>query len=151
MCRGVVVTLLCLMSWIVMTVTHELGHIVGGWMGGAELQALDLSPWRLPYSVHSPDPHPKLTLWCGPLVGVLVPMAVALTVRHRYVRFVADFCVLANGVYLLGAWLSGDRFLDTPRMLEAGVHPAWIVLFCMVTIVLGYTRFRADCLAILRH
>lgn len=146
---GIVLCLLCVLSWVVMIVTHELGHVVGGWLGGAELKSLDLAPWRLPYSLHAPDPHPQLTLWCGPLVGVLVPLVMAQVVRHRYVDFVAHFCVLANGLYLACAWISGDRFLDTPRMLAAGVHPAWIALFSATTIVWGYMRFRADWLAIM--
>jgi hypothetical protein len=148
--HGWLLCVLCVVSWVVMTVTHELGHVVGGWLGGAELKALDLAPWRLPYSVHAPDPHPQLTLWSGPVIGVLVPLAAAVVVRHQYVRFVADFCLLANGLYLALAWFSGDRFLDTPRMLAAGVHPAWIALFCIVTISVGYLRARADCMAVLQ-
>lgn len=72
-----------------------------------------------------------------------------MAVRHRWGWFIADFCLLANGVYLALAALSGERMLDTPRMLAAGVHPLWIVLFCSVTICVGYFRFRKDVIAIL--
>ena len=132
-------------SWCVMVFTHEAGHLVGGWLGGATLVEADLRPWRLPYSIHRPDPRPLMTLWSGPVLGVAMPVSAALTARHRWAWFVADFCVLANGVYLTVAWGSGDRFLDTPRLLNAGAHPATIALFCVATIAIGYVRFRVDC------
>jgi hypothetical protein len=139
--------LLLLASWFVMTLTHEVGHIAGGWCGGASLIEFDLAPWRLPYSLHHPDPHPLLTLWAGPIAGVLVPCAVAAAVRHPYSWFVADFCLLANGTYLALSWISGDRYLDTPRLLDAGAWPVAIAIYCTLTIGLGYSRFRRDCMA----
>ena len=48
--------LLLVAAWCVMLLTHELGHVVAGWAGGATLVDADLAPWRLPYSVHQPDP-----------------------------------------------------------------------------------------------
>lgn len=140
--------MLCI-SWVVMTFTHELGHIIGGWSGGATLLEFDMVPWRLPYSLHNPDPNPRLTLWSGPLFGVVAPLAIAAIIRRPLAWFVADFCLVANGVYLALAWLSGDRFLDTPRMLAVGTHPAWIAAYCIVTMSSGYVRFRADCIAYL--
>ena len=122
-----------LIAWTVMVLTHELGHFIGGWASGATLTACDLAPWRLPYSIHHPDPHPKITLWGGPLIGVLVPLAMALLIRHRYVWFVADFCLISNGGYLALAFVSNERFLDTMRLLEAGTHRLTIVAFCVVT------------------
>ncbi|WP_404310846.1 hypothetical protein [Neorhodopirellula lusitana] len=133
-------------SWIVMTFTHECGHIAGGMSCGAMLTDFDLAPWRLPYSLHSPDPHPLVTLWAGPLLGVVVPLAFAVLIRRRWAWFIADFCLIANGGYLALAWVSGDRFLDTPRLLDAGAHPTAIVLYCVLTIGLGYTWFRSDCI-----
>jgi len=128
-----------------MTFTHECGHIIGGMTCGATLTDFDLAPWRMPYSLHSPDPHPLVTLWAGPLLGVSVPIAIAALIRKRWAWFIADFCILANGVYLVLAWLSGDRFLDTPRLLSAGAPPGLIVIYCGLTIVLGYVWFRSDC------
>jgi hypothetical protein len=141
---------LLLVSWCVMTFTHEFGHVVGGWLGGGTLQEVDLVPWRLPYSIFEPDPRPLLTLWSGPLLGVFVPWIAALLVRRNGIWFIAYFCMLANGVYLAGAWISGDRFLDTPRLLEHGAHPATIVLYCAITIGVGYHGLRRCCLQILR-
>lgn len=143
--RVVVFLGLLILSWIVMTFTHELGHLIGGWASGATLVDADLAPWRMPYSLHGPDPHPLVTLWCGPLLGVLIPLAIAAVIRRPSAWLVADFCLLANGLYLALAWLSGDRFLDTPRLLDAGAHPITITVFCLLTISIGYVRFRRDC------
>jgi hypothetical protein len=131
-------------SWCVMTTTHEAGHLVGGWLGGGTLRDADLAPWRLPYSIFDPDPRPLLTLWCGPLLGAAVPLIVAWLVSRPWMWFIAHFCVLANGVYLAAAWGSGDRYLDTPQLLEHGAHPATIAVYCAITIGFGYLRLRRD-------
>ena len=138
--RIAVFVAMLLLSWIVMTFTHELGHLIGGWASGATLVDADLAPWRMPYSLHGPDPHPLVTLWC-----VLIPLAIASLIRRPSAWLGADFCLLANGIYLALAWLSGDRFLDTPRLLDAGAHPLLIAVFCSLTISIGYMRFRRDC------
>ncbi len=133
-----------------MTWAHEIGHLLGGWIGGATLIDFELAPWRLPYSLHQPDPNPLMTLWAGPLLGVAIPGALAVVIRRQWATFIADFCLLANGSYLALAWVSGDPHLDTPRLLAAGSHLATISVFCGITICLGYFRFRRDCRAVLR-
>ncbi|QDU94673.1 hypothetical protein [Lignipirellula cremea] len=135
-------------SWCMMTFTHEMGHLIGGWASGAELRRADLRPWKLPYSIFSPDPHPLITLWAGPLLGVLVPVAMAWLVRWRWMGFVAHFCLLANGVYLAAAWYAGGAYLDTTKLLEHGAWPSSIALYCLLTIGFGYRGFRRDCLAV---
>ena len=149
-------------AWLVMTLTHEAGHVLVGWLGGATL--VEVRWWGLPYSVHEPDPHRAWTLWGGPMVGVLGPVLLAgglsFLVRRRHAPawrkahfrgwFVADFCVLANGVYLALAWASGDPTLDTARLLEAEVPPVFIAMFCAATIGLGYVRFRRDVQRVLK-
>jgi hypothetical protein len=140
---------LLIASWIVMTLTHELGHLLGGWLGGAQLESYELAPWRLPYSFHDPNPRPLLTLWAGPVLGGVGPLAAAAVIRRRWAWFVADFCLLANGIYLALAWFSGDSTLDTSQLLEAGAHPLSITAFSGVSAGVGYFRFRKDCISIL--
>lgn len=134
--------ILLLVSWVVMTFTHELGHLIGGWSCGATLQAVDMWPWHLPYSIFDPDPLPLVTLWSGPILGALLPVGLAAYLRLNWIWFVAHFCTLANGLYLATAWYSGDRFLDTQRLLAHGASPFSIGLYCIVTIGLGYIGFR---------
>lgn len=125
-----------------MTTTHELGHLVGGWATGGRLVDVELRPWHLPHSRFSPDPRPLVTLWSGPVLGIAVPVILAAIIRRPWAWLVANFCVLANGIYLALAWLSGDRWLDTPRMLAEGASPLAIAIFCLATIAIGYIRLR---------
>ncbi|WP_417730619.1 hypothetical protein [Rosistilla oblonga] len=150
MMRFITLATLLAISWVAMTFTHEMGHIIGGWFGGATLIQYDIAPWKLPFSIHNPDPIPVLTLWAGPVFGVVFPVGLAALIRRPAAWFVADFCILANGTYLAAAWISGDQFLDTSRMLDAGVPRVAIALYCVLTIGGGYLRFRADCAAILQ-
>lgn len=137
---------LLIASWCVMTFTHEMGHIVGGWCCGGTLKNADLLPWHLPHSIFDPDPKPLVTLWCGPLLGVAIPVAIALLVRREWMWFIANFCVLANGAYIATAWISGDRYLDTPKLLVHGAHPMVIALYCVLMVGVGYVGFRRSCI-----
>ncbi|MFG0266981.1 MAG: hypothetical protein ACF8AM_17805, partial [Rhodopirellula sp. JB055] len=87
--------------------------------------------------------------WSGPILGVLVPVLVALIVRWRPLWFVADFSILANGTYLALAWLAGDPHLDTPRLFHFGASNVSVAFYCVLTIGIGYARFRDDCITML--
>jgi hypothetical protein len=137
---------LLLASWCVMTFAHEFGHIIGGWSSGGTLQKADLLPWHLPYSIFNPDPHPLVTMWCGPILGVLIPLVVAFIARRDWCWFISHFCVLANGVYIATSWASGDQYLDTPQLLRHGAHPLTIAVYCLLTIGFGYFGFRRHCI-----
>ena len=137
--------ILLLVSWVVMCTTHECGHLLGGWISGGTLQRAELRPWKLPYSIFTPDPRPLVTLWFGPLFGAVLPVLLALVLRHRWSWFVAWFCVLANGAYLATAWYAGDALLDTSRMFAAGASRWSVAVFIAVTLLVGYPRFRHAC------
>ena len=137
---------LLIAAWTATAVTHELGHIAGGLCCGGTLRKSDLLPWHLPYSIFDPDPFPLVTLWCGPLLGVLIPLGFAFLMQRDWLWFIANFCMLANGAYLAGAWYSGDRFLDTPQLLAHGANAVSILAYCAFTITIGYMRFRRSCI-----
>jgi len=140
--------LLFAISWSVMTITHEGGHLLGGWCCGGTLRAADLWPWHLPYSLFEPDPRPLVTLWSGLLIGVAFPLAMACVVRRDWMWFIAYFCSIANGTYVATAWWSGEWYLDTSRLLEHGASPFAIAGYSLLTIGLGYFGFRRSLLAI---
>lgn len=71
-------------AWAVMVLTHEIGHIFVGWIGGGKLVRADLRPWALPHSLFAPDPYPLATLWGGPILGVAIPVALALAISRRW-------------------------------------------------------------------
>ena len=151
MYRALHFVVLLIISWCVMTFTHEMGHSIGGWCSGAILKDADLLPWHLPYSFFEPDPRPLVTLWSGPILGVAIPLSVALLVRTNRTWFIANFCTIANGTYLATAWISNEPFLDTPKLLEHGASPMTVFLYCTVTIGFGYFGFRRSCQNVLSN
>jgi hypothetical protein len=137
-------------SWCVMVTTHEAGHVVSGILSGGKPVYAELRPWKLPHSHFAPDPSPRVTLWGGPILGIAVPVLAAVIIRRNWCWFIADFCLIAGGTYIAMAWLSNEPLLDTARLLNAGV-PRWqIAVFCLLTIVPGYIRFRSRCVEWLR-
>jgi len=136
-------------AWIVMTVCHELGHVLAGLLTGANLQELEIRPWHLPHSIIIAGDNPLLTLWAGPILGSLLPILVAAIVRRPAVTFVAWFCLLANGSYLLLGYFSGDDQLDSIRLLGAGARPAEVLGPSLVAMLIGYLCFRRACIELL--
>lgn len=132
-----------------MTFTHEVGHIIGGTCCGGTIQSADLLPWHLPYSIFDPDPYPLVTLWAGPLLGIFVPVAIAILIRRQWMWFIAHFCVLANGTYIAAGWFQGDRYLDTTKLIENGSSPMAVAAYCVITMSYGYLAFRRSCLQVL--
>ena len=63
--------------------------------------------------------------------------------------FIANFCMLANGAYIATAWVFGDRYLDTPKLLEHGARPISIAIYSILTIGFGYIGFRRQCVRVL--
>ncbi|MGI9472333.1 MAG: M50 family metallopeptidase [Rubripirellula sp.] len=136
-------------AWLVMTITHELGHVVAALTGGAKLVALELRPWHLPHSLYVADPHPLITLWGGPAVGCLVPLAVAVAMRRPATWYVAWFCVVANAIYLLLGYYSGDAELDSTKMLQAGNSKIVLLAVAGVACTIGYVQFRKCCMGLI--
>lgn len=138
--------LLLVAAWVVMTFTHELGHLLGGWWCGGTLTKADLLPWHLPYSLFEPDPYPLVTLWSGLIFGVVFPLALAMVLQRDEMWFIAHFCILANGAYIATGWVTGDSYLDTAQLLKHGSSPITMGLYCAVTIGFGYVGFRRSCI-----
>lgn len=133
-------------AWTVMTVTHEMGHVLAGIVGGGKLSVLELRPWHLPHSLFAHDRFPLLTLWSGPALGCLLPLGAAAVVRRPSVWFVAWFCLLANASYLLLGYWSGDAELDSTKLINHGAHPTHLFFAVGLTLPLGYFRFRQCCI-----
>ena len=141
--------MLLVVSWCVMTLVHESGHLICGWFCGGTLVSADLLPWHLPYSIFEPDPKPLVTLGDEPN-----PIA---TKKGRNRKrdcntkngSAPNFCMLANGLYLATAWFTGDRYLDTTKLLEHGAYTWSIAVYCFLTIGAGYIGFRRQCVLVL--
>ena len=132
-----------------MTLSHELGHVLIGMLGGAKLIVMEIRPWHLPHSIHSADRFPSLTLWGGPVIGCALPLAAAMIFRRPAIWFVAWFCVVANSLYLLLGYFSGDPELDSTKMLRSGTPGFVLVGVASIGLLIGYLRFRNCCVDLL--
>lgn len=150
------------LSWYAMMAVHELGHVVGAIVTGGTIERVVLYPLTISRTDVSPNPHPAIVVWFGPVVGCILPLVVfAISLRTRWfvvliadrcrksdesfktnslcvrniARFFAGFCLIANGAYI--SFGSIDRVGDCAEMLLTGT-PLWVMIaFGTVTIPLG--------------
>lgn len=129
------------MSWLVIMAAHELGHVVGALVTGGTVERVVLHPLTISRTDVSPNPHPGVVVWLGPVIGCLLPVAAIalvprrLNVLSKMTRFIAGFCLVANGAYI--AFGSVDRVGDCGEMARTGT-PAWImVTFGCLAMLLG--------------
>ena len=129
------------LSWLGMMAAHELGHVLGAWVSGGAVAQVTLHPLAFSHTDLSRNPAPLLTVWMGPIVGVVLPGALwallhLLSVPGAYVgRFLAGFCLIANGAYLGFGTL--DRIGDVDVMLRHGT-PVWALwLFAAICMPAG--------------
>jgi hypothetical protein len=129
------------LSWFAMMAVHELGHVVGAIITGSSIQGVVLNPLNISRTDVSPNPHPSIVVWFGPIVGSILPLAMFatvpqhLSVLQKVAQFFAGFCLIANGAYLsVGSFY---RVGDCGEMLQTGT-PLWVLLtFGALTIPLG--------------
>jgi hypothetical protein len=111
-----------------MMAVHELGHVVGAVVTGGTVERVVLHPLAISRTDVSPNPNPVLVVWAGPLVGVLLPLALLVIFKVGRVslaylsQFFAGFCLIANGAYIgVGSFA---RIGDAGDMLRHG-SPRW--------------------------
>jgi hypothetical protein len=130
------------LSWLTMMLVHEGGHVLGAWCTGGSVQRVVWHPTVISRTDVSPNPHPLIEIWAGPLVGSIVPMAAAAAaslarLRWAYlVWFLAGFCMIANGAYIgLGSiWPTGDA----KELIAHGTPRWWMALFGLLALPAGF-------------
>jgi hypothetical protein len=128
-------------SWFGMQLVHELGHVLAARATGGTVERVVFHPLTISRTDVAPNPLPLVVAWAGPLVGTLLPLALAGIAKQsnfrgrRHVHFFAGFCLIANGAYLgIG---SIDSVGDAGELLRHG-SPAWLlVAFGATAVVLG--------------
>jgi hypothetical protein len=116
------------LCWLLMMLVHELGHVLGAWLTGGEVQQVVWHPLVISRTDVSPNPLPLFVVWAGPVFGALFPVAL-WSCLHRFrrsflLKFFAGFCLIANGAYI--GYGSFERIGDCREMLIYGT-PIWLL------------------------
>jgi len=139
--QGILITSTLLLSWLGMQAIHESGHALGAWLTGGHVARVVLNPLTFSRTDLAANPHPLVVAWAGPIIGALAPLILWTALagfRNRgafVARFVAGFCLIANGLYIgVGAF---DRVGDCGDMLRHGSAMWQLWLFGAATTPLG--------------
>lgn len=129
-------------SWLGMQAVHEFGHCIGAWTTGGTIERVHLKPWSISQTVLLNNPKPLIVVWSGPVVGVILPVAIWLASAFAkwsfafVLRFFAGFSLVANGLYLgVGSFF---EIGDCGEMIRHGSRLWQMWLFGLVTVPLGF-------------
>lgn len=129
------------LSWLAMMAVHEFGHVFHAWLSGGQVARVILDPLTFSRTDFAHNPRPLFVAWGGPIWGCVIPVLLWAGVhlalrRYGYlVRFLAGFCLIANGAYIAGGVLLEAG--DAADMLRHG-SPWWVlVLFGLPAMALG--------------
>jgi len=129
--QALIATAFLAAAWFGMQAVHELGHVIAAWLTGGTVQRVVLHPLTISRTDVSPNPRPLAVAWAGPLVGVALPLAIAVASRRarrafrRCAEFFAGFCLISNGAYIGVGSLDGIG--DAREMLRHG-SPSWLLM-----------------------
>lgn len=127
--------------WLWMQIVHEWGHALGGWLSGASGVRILLHPLEFSRTDLEQNPHPLFVVWCGPVLGILIPLLLWGLARifcvqiAAILRFFAGFCLLANGAYLAFGGPQGVG--DAGDLIRLGIPLEVLFAFGAVTIPIG--------------
>lgn len=131
------------LSWLLMMVLHECGHVLHGWLSGAQLVLVDLPPMGFSRTDFTANPHPLLVAWGGGIWGCLLPLAILGVVclaMPRYgwlARWFAGFCLIANGAYLAAGLFLGGAGDDAGVVLQNGGAKWQVLCFGIPAVAAG--------------
>lgn len=128
-------------SWLLMQVVHESGHVIGALLTGGQIRQVVLVPWEISRTDLLANPHSLIVCWLGPVVGAIAPVIAWLIAAKFWkagafwFRFLAGFCLIANGAYIAVGQFTRDG--DGGDLMREG-SPAWTLwLFGAVCVPIG--------------
>lgn len=142
---------LLVLSWLVMQIVHEAGHVAGAHLTGGHVSRVVLHPLAISRTDVSPNPVPAVVVWMGPVTGMLLPVMLwglmkLLAGRLEHLRrwngltdimlFFAGFCLIANGAYLLFG--TPDHVGDCGEMLRTGTPASVIYAAGGIAVLIGF-------------
>ena len=131
------------LSWLSMMALHECGHVLSGCLSGARLAHIDLPVWGFSRTDFAANPHPWFVAWGGGIWGCLLPLALMAVVRiaaPRYAylaRWLAGFCLIANGAYLAAGSFLQHGADDAGVILQNGGSRWPLLAFGIPAVVAG--------------
>ncbi len=66
-----------------MMALHELGHVVGAVPTGGSIECVVLHPMSFSRTDVSPNLHPAIVVWLGPIVGCIGPLMFYMIIPNR--------------------------------------------------------------------
>lgn len=115
-----------LVSWYLMEVVHEAGHVLGA---GGQVDAVHVPLIGFSHTDLADDADTVRSIGAGPVLGGLGPLVLLLLPRRRWYGrlgwFFSGWCLVANGAYLAAGALLADG--DAGDLLARGVH-AWVLV-----------------------
>lgn len=129
------------LSWLAMQAVHEFGHVTAALLSGGHVERVILHPAAFSYTQLSRNPHPNFVTWLGPIIGIIVPIALLILARALRWRgwfvfqFFAGFCLIANGTYI--AIGSLKNMGDAGDLLRHGSPIYLLWMFGAITIPVG--------------
>jgi hypothetical protein len=130
------------LCWLLMMAVHEGGHFLCANVSNGKVTSVVLHPLAISRTDVSPNPHPLIVCWGGPVFGCLAPLAAwqicrILCLRFAFlVRFFAGFCCIANGTYI--AFGSFEGIGDAGELLRLGMSPFLLWSFGALTLPTGF-------------
>lgn len=128
------------LCWLGMMAVHEAGHVIGATCTGGKVAKVVVHPLTISRTDVSPNPHPLIVVWAGPILGCGLPLLAWSIWRMACIpasylpRFFAGFCLVTNGAYIgVGAF---SRAGDAEEMLRYG-SPIWSLCLFGATATVG--------------
>ena len=124
--------------WLAMMAFHELGHVIGALTTGGTVTSVSIPLLGFSRTDVWPSPWPRVEVWCGPILGALLPLSLAYGLRRTRVGSFAvafaGWCLIANGAYIGVGWIYHAG--DAGDLLRLGT-PRWVMIAFGVTCVGG--------------
>jgi hypothetical protein len=130
------------LSWLTMMLVHEGGHVLGALATGGAVRRVVWHPAVISRTDVSPNPHPLIELWAGPIFGSMIPLILAgaaslLRLRAAFLSWViAGFCLIANGAYIgIGAV---RPIGDAAKLVAHGMARWPMAMFGVIAVAGGF-------------
>ena len=128
-------------SWYAMMLLHELGHCLGAFASGGQIENLRIPLMGFSRTDVSTNGDPLVVIWGGPVIGVLLPLLtlpiirlVGHTAKH-VIGFFVGFCLIANGIYIgVGSFVNAG---DCRDLLHHGAQLWQLLTFGIIASASG--------------